>query len=404
MFAADVVVSGAGPAGWAAARACAARGLRTALVAPRPFAPWPATYGMWLDEAPLLPPGAGYVVARARVVAGGSRWLDREYAVLDNASVRAALAHPAVEVRTGRLVDGAVELTGGGTVEAPVVIDATGARARGGVEQTAFGFRVPAEVAAPLVGPGEAVFMDWRQPLPGPPTFLYAIPLPDGRVLLEETSLARRPGLPFADLRSRLLARLAAHGIDPGDAEVERVRFPLDLGPPAEMPASRARAWCPSPTRSRGAPLMPVYRSGVAGSGVARGLWTSSGREWRVVPFGAAAGLVHPATGYSIADSVRLAPLVAEAIASGGARAARRVVWSPEARAVHRLRRAGLRALLALGPGRTEELFSLFFALPANRQRAYLSGREDLAGTVAAMAGLFRVAPWGLRRVLAFGR
>jgi lycopene beta-cyclase len=346
----DVVVAGAGPAGLAVARACALRGLATVLVAPNPGAPWPATYGMWLEEAALLPPGAGYVVARAGVVAGAPRWLDREYAVLDNASVRAALAHPDVEVRTGRLAD----------VEAPVVVDATGARARGGAEQTAFGVLVPAPVAAPLVGPGDAVFMDWRRPAPGPATFLYAVPLPGGRVLLEETSLARRPGLPFADLRARLLARLAGHGIDPGDADVERVRFPVDPGP-------------------------------AAGSG-------------RVVAFGAAAGLTHPATGYGIADALRLAPRVAEAIATGGAAAARRAVWPARARAVHRLRRAGLATVLALPPERTAEFFELFFALPPHHQHAYLSGRTDLTGTAAAMAALFRAAPWRLRRVMALPR
>jgi lycopene beta-cyclase len=406
---------------------------------------------MWVDEAALLPAGAGYVVARARVVGARSRWLAREYAVLDNVSVRAALAHPEVSVLAGRLVDGTVQLADGGTIDAPAVIDATGAaragapeppdgrdgglasddaagsrptggrrggpargrdrspaggggvagRRPGWVEQTAFGVLVPAEVAAPLVGPGEAVFMDWRQPLPGPATFLYAVPLPDGRVLLEETSLARRPGLPFADLRERLLARLATHGIDPGDAEVERVRFPVDPGPPAKTRGSRAPAGCPAPTRSRGAPLMPVYRSAPTEPGVARGLWTTSGREWRVVPFGAAAGIGHPATGYSVADSLRLAPLVADALVEGGPPAARRAVWSGRARAVHRLRRAGLHALLALGPAQTQEFFDLFFGLPADQQRAYLSGREDLAGTVAAMAGLFRAAPWSLRRVLA---
>jgi lycopene beta-cyclase len=348
----DVVVAGAGPAGRAVARACARRGLRTVLVVPNPGAPWTATYGMWLDEAALLPPGAGYVVARAGVVAGTRRWLDREYAVLDNASVRAALAHPDVEVRTGRLAD--ID------ADAPVVVDATGAHGRGGAEQTAFGVLVPASVAAPVVGPGDAVFMDWRQPLPGPATFLYAVPLPDGRVLLEETSLARRPGLPFAELRERLLARLAGHGIDPGGAEVERVRFPVDPGPSA-------------------------------GGG-------------RVVAFGSAAGLTHPATGYGVADALRLAPRVAEAIEIGGAAAARRVVWPARARAVHRLRRAGLRTLLALPPERTAEFFELFFALPPHRQHAYLAGRADLAGTAAAMADLFRAAPWSLRPAMAFGR
>jgi lycopene beta-cyclase len=184
-------------------------------------------------------------------------------------------------------------------------------------------------------------------------------------VLLAETSLARRPGLPLTVLRRRLLARLAAAGVDPGDAEVERVRIPLDV------PAS-------------------------AGSG-------------RVVRFGAAAGLTHPATGYGIADALRLAPAVAGAIAGAaaggspaGAAAARRVVWPARARMVHRLRLAGLRTLLALGDEETAEFFDLFFALPAHRQRAYLSGRADIAGTAATMAALFGRAPWSLRRKMAF--
>jgi lycopene beta-cyclase len=345
---------------------------------------------MWLDEARLLPPGAGYVVARARVVAGSSRWLAREYAVLDNPSVREALSHPAVEVRSGRL----------GDVDAPVVIDATGApRSANGAEQTAYGVLVPATVAESVVGPGEAVFMDWRQPCPGPATFLYAVPLPDGRVLLEETSLAHRPGLPFAELRDRLLTRLAQLDIAPGDAQVERVRIPLETPIP-----SRVNPQYPAPTRSRGAAPQPVYRGGPTILGGVRGLWTGSGREWNVVPFGAAAGLVHPATGFGVGDALRLAPRVADAIVDGGAAAARRVVWSARARVVHRLRRAGLHALLALPPERLPDFFELFFALPPHRQHAYLSGREDLAGTAATMAGLFRAAPWPLRRTMAFRR
>jgi lycopene beta-cyclase len=398
LMVADVVVAGAGPAGRAVARACAERGLRTVLVAPHPSASWPATYGLWSAEARLLPPGARYVVARARVVAGSSRWLGREYAVLDNASVQEALAHPGVAVREGRLAD-VLDL-------APVVIDATGAAPASGVaEQTAFGVKVAASVARPVVGPGEAVFMDWRRPLPGPATFLYAVPLPDGRVLLEETSLARRPGLPFAQLRERLLARLATFGIDPGDAEVDRVRIPLNTPPTTRGTFTNgSRARCPAPTRSRGRPALPVYRRGVSGPGGSGGLWTTSGCEWRVVPFGAAAGLVHPATGYGIGDALRLAPRVADAIANGGAAAARRVVWPARARAVHRLRRAGLGTLLALAPDEHAAFFELFFALPERRQRAYLAGREDLAGNAATMAAMFRAAPWSLRRRMALRR
>ena len=45
----------------------------------------------------------------------------------------------------------------------------------------------------------------------------------------------------------------------------------------------------------------------------------------------------------------------------------------------------------------TRDFFELFFQLPAELQRAYLSDREDVTGTAAAMAKLFRAAPWRLR-------
>ena len=71
---------------------------------------------------------------------------------------------------------------------------------------------------------------------------------------------------------------------------------------------------------------------------------------------------------------------------------------------MHRLRRAGLGTLLALAPEEHAAFFELFFALPEKRQLAYLSGREDLAGTASAMAAMFRAAPWSLGRRMALRR
>jgi lycopene beta-cyclase len=65
---------------------------------------------------------------------------------------------------------------------------------------------------------------------------------------------------------------------------------------------------------------------------------------------------------------------------------------------VYRLRRRGLATLLSLTAAEHEEFFDLFFALPDHHQRAYLSGRADLAGTATAMAAMFRAAPTHLRR------
>lgn len=343
----DVLVAGAGPAGVALAGSCARLGLRTALVAPRPEAPWP-TYGVWADETDL--PGT-----RVRAVAGTTA-LARDYLVLDNPAARAALSHPDVDVIADRVravhpVGGyRVELASGRVRHAGVVVNATGSRA-GRTAQTAFGVVLSPEEA----DADTAVVMDWTPPpgfAGGWPTFHYTVPVPDG-VLVEETSLARRPGLPVAELRARLAARLGTAGLTLDGRRTETVRIPLDGGLPRRGP---------------------------------------------IVPFGAAAGLVHPATGYSAADAVRLAPALAAAFAAGTD--PWRVLWPLPARAVHALRRKGLRTLLALTPAQVPEFFALFFALPAHRQRAYLSERDDLAGTAAAMAALFRAAPSPLRAAM----
>nr|MDQ3989681.1 lycopene cyclase family protein [Actinomycetota bacterium] len=198
----------------------------------------------------------------------------------------------------------------------------------------------------------------------GWPSFLYGVPLGGDRVLLEETSLACRPGFPLADLRRRLHRKLARRGVPVDGATEERVRFTVDTPVPL--------------------------------------------RRGPVLPFGASAPLIHPATGFSVATALRLAPRVAAAVrtgldsggATGAARAAWRAVWSPPALAVHAIRRTGLEALLTLPPAEVPRFFDVFFALPEEHQWAYLTGREDLAGTVAAMGALFARSPWPLRRHL----
>ncbi|MDQ4117260.1 MAG: hypothetical protein M3235_09900, partial [Actinomycetota bacterium] len=49
----------------------------------------------------------------------------------------------------------------------------------------------------------------------------------------------------------------------------------------------------------------------------------------------------------------------------------------------------GLRTVLGLPPALVPAFFEAFFRLPEHRVRAFLSGRDDLPGTLAAMAGLF---------------
>lgn len=376
----DVLVVGAGPAGMALAAACGQLGLDVGLLDPNPERPWVATYGMWSPELPADLP-ATVVAARVagRAIALTEHRLGWEYAVLDVAAMRAHLAGQLTEVTVyaGRAVGsperGVVALADGSQLRAAVVVDAAGGRRpmdpnrspRVPAEQTAYGLILDQESVTSLVAAGEALFMDWRADHgeSGWPTFLYAVPLGAGKVLVEETSLARRPGLPLSTLRRRLHARLAYHGIaPPKDARSEKVSFRVD-------------------------------HSRHAGSGV--------------LGFGAAAPLIHPATGFSVAASLQLAPRVAGSLAEHlpdhpdrALAAARDTVWPPAAKAIHRIRQIGLEALLRMPAGEVPRFFETFFALPDAHRWAYLTARDDVGGTVAAMARLFRESDWRLRRHL----
>jgi lycopene beta-cyclase len=224
---------------------------------------------------------------------------------------------------------------------------------------------IDAQAAAPLTGPGDALFMDWRADHgeAGWPTFLYAVPLGGGQVLVEETSLARRPGLPLSVLRRRLHARLAHHGVRiPESARSEKVSFPLD---------------------------QPRHHGTDA------------------LGFGAAAPLIHPATGFSVAASLHLAPKVAAVLAAhlpddpdAALAAAGHAVWPRAARAIHGFRLIGLEALLQMPSADVPSFFETFFSLPEAHRWTYLTARDDVRGTAVAMGHLFRLADGRLRRHL----
>ncbi|WP_238949246.1 lycopene cyclase family protein [Mycobacterium sp. IDR2000157661] len=376
----DVLVVGGGPAGLALAGACAQRGLDTGLLDPAPDRPWTATYGMWSKELPVdLPTSVVTARAAGRAIALTEHTLGWEYAVLDVPALRAHLAGQLTGVRihaaraVGSPEHGVVACADGSHLRASVVVDA-GGQARPldptpsrhtPAAQTAYGLILDEAAAAPLTSAGDALFMDWRADHgeAGWPTFLYVVPLGGSHVLVEETSLARRPGLPLSTLRRRLLSRLSHHDVHPPhDARAERVFFRVDH------------------PRHRG--------PGVLG-------------------FGAAAPLIHPATGFSLAASLRLAPRVAEALVAHlpdgpdkALAAARESVWPRAARVVHHFRRIGLEALLRMPPGDVPAFFEQFFSLPEAHRWTYLTSRDDLRGTVAAMNYLFRVSNGRLRRHL----
>lgn len=368
------------------AAACADTGLRVALVDPKPHRVWPHTYASWLDELPAhLPKSAlSSVMERMHTYGTAHHLADRAYAVLDNQALHEQLRRDDVTEVRGKAVaaehgptGSTVVLKDGRRIATATVIDATGAtRAlsggrpnRAAAAQTAVGAVVDARRAEHLCPGGSGVFMDWRPPSRAPgdwPTFLYAVRLDPDRVLLEETCLARRPALPLAVLRRRLRARLEDAGIAEDDKlSEERVRFPVDD---------------------------PLPRAG------------------RVVPFGAAAGFVHPATGFSVASSLHCATWVAAAVRGGlrsdpaaASRAAWSVLWPARALASQNLRRRALEGLLSLPAHRVPELFDAFFTMDRRQQAAFLASDSDPGRMAAAMTSLFRVSPWRVRARLVGG-
>ncbi len=291
--------------------------------------------------------------------------IDRPYVVLDTAALRSALDAEVTEyaAMVADVASHAVRLADGRVLAADVVVDARGSQDTPGPAQTASGVFVDTATAAPVLGADEAVLMDWRDPdgLPLdaptadgagrtlPATFLYAIPVARDTVLLEETCLAADPPVPVAELRARLLRRLAGAGLDEetvAEAPRESVRFALDGG--------GERPWHADPAR-----------------------------------FGAAGGLMHPATGYSVAVSLALADVVVRAVADGTD--VSDALWPSSARTVHALRRRGLNTMLRLDAAATIGFFDGFFLLDPARRDAYLSGRDDLGAVAGAMAALMPI-------------
>ena len=389
-----VAIAGAGPAGLMLARHCATRGLPVCLIAPQPDRVWPNQYGMWVDEAAnggvdqMLDP----VWPRAEVIdrRGTVHDLARGYGRLDGARLQAEWLR---ELRTAnvQLRDDAVtgvthDDTGctlslrSGDLRAALLVDATGHNSalveRTGTAtsfQTAWGITAEVSPAVPGLRDGVMRLMDFSTPwtargelrVPAP-TFLYAMPLADGRVFLEETVLSGRPLVPPDALEPVLHARLAAMGVNVRRVDhVERCVIPMNTPLPA----------------------MPQ----------------------RTLAFGGAAAMVHPATGFMVAHCLRIAPRVADAIADGRRRnlppaacSARvwNAIWPRSERRAHDLLAFGGDVVTRLPGDLLGEFFSAFFALPDPLWHGYLSRTLPPWQLLRAMCRMYRWLGPDLRKRL----
>jgi lycopene cyclase-like protein len=127
----------------------------------------------------------------------------------------------------------------------------------------------------------------------------------------------------------------------------------------------------------------------------------------RVVGFGGAASMVHPASGYLVGSLLRRAPVLADAIAAaladpaldGAAVAAQAwaALWPLELRRRHALFRFGLEKLMRYPEDQLRAFFTTFFGLPTEEWSGFLTNTLPLPRLVAAMLRLFATAPWNVR-------
>ncbi|CAD7704594.1 unnamed protein product [Ostreobium quekettii] len=408
---ADVAVVGCGPAGLALAGELGRRGMHVALVGLD--SAFVNNYGVWRDEFSDLGLegvlecvwedsvcffGEGQKVQVARGYGRVCRRKLREHLLKGCAGGQVSFHEGLVEKIDADQGEetSMLRCKDGSEVRARLVTLASGAAAGkflkyeedapATVAQTAYGIEAEVDGYEKGFDPKSMLFMDYRRHHTGVwedtaytleagkhpnagdglwgtskevPSFLYAMPLLDGTVFLEETCLVANPALPFADLKRRLERRLAALGI--------RVKHVID------------EEWSYIPI---GGPL-PI-------------------RDQAVTAFGAAANLIHPATGYSIARTLREAPAMADAIADAvkscplvGQRSDRvwDTLWSQEKRKQAAFHVFGMELLVKLDLASINNFFKTFFRLPEFFWRGFLASKLSSLDLVAFAGGMFVLAP-----------
>jgi lycopene cyclase-like protein len=397
----EVLVVGAGPAALSIAAELGARGMDVAALAPQdPATPWTNTYGIWAEEVDGL--GLSHLLSHRWShtlsyfgpggPATGGRSSDdlirhgRDYGLFDKAALQEhwleRCAQAGICWHRGQAsaihheaTTSIVSTSSGERLQASLVVDATGhdpvfvGRGSDGPVAGQAAYGIVGRFSADPIPAEHFVFMDYRPDhlteaeRREPPTFLYAMDLGEGVFFVEETSLALAPPVSFPTLQARLHKRLAHRGVEVREVlHEEFCLFPMN-------------------------PPLPDLRQ-------------------RVVGFGGAGGMVHPASGYMVGSLLRRAPDLAEAIATGLkaghrgqelAEAAWLGLWTPELRWKHAFFRFGLEKLMRFDEARLRHHFSTFFQLPLEQWSGFLTNTLSPGELLQAMVTLYGKAPWDVR-------
>mmetsp|Transcript_1612 Transcript_1612/g.3697 ORF Transcript_1612/g.3697 Transcript_1612/m.3697 type:complete len:1215 (-) Transcript_1612:111-3755(-) len=392
----DVLVAGVGPAGLALAGELAKRGVNVGLVGPD--TPFTNNYGVWVDEFEEL--GLEHTLIdkydNTLVVIDpkkGPEPVGRAYGRVGRAELRAELLKRCktgpgkVEYYPG-MVDRVVEnkatglsgihVSDGTQIRAKMVTMSTGHNrdvlkydeGDHPLWQTAYGIEI--NMTDHPWDPTKAVFMDLSQSdnddskdIVRVPSFLYVLPSKDS-VFIEETCLISKIQVPFDELKRRLYRRLQN----------------LNIEVPMESIIEEEASWIPL-----GGPLPEVPQP--------------------VLGFGAAAGLVHPASGYSIVNSLARAGPIAEKIIEGitnsdGHRAdeAWSLMWSAEQRRKMAFYQFGAEMIAKMPLPLLQEFMRTFYKLPAPFWKGFLSHRLDSPMLIPFAISMFFVGNNELKRAL----
>ena len=413
----DVMVIGCGPAGMALACALAeeasrlGNGMKVGLLGPD--VPFVNTYGVWEDE--FLDLGLSHCLdtvfddAVCHFGDGdqGAVTVGRRYAKVDLDALQDHLLQRCQDAgvrfreeimekveRSGEGGGAVVRCRGGEALGCDVAILASGAATSQFLEyeedvpsagaQTAYGFEV--EVDAYPFDEKKMHFMDFRRHHTGVwrgkalhpgmtralteegswgtktevPSFLYAMPLEGGRAFFQETCLVAKDAVPFDVLRRRLETRLESLGV--------RVKAVLD------------EEWSYIPV---GGPLPNADNETLA--------------------FGATANMIHPASGYSVARSLKAAPEFAKDVmaaygegrswTSSSSRLVWDGLWSAERRKCAAFHTFGMELLALMDVRSINDFFLAFFSLPEGLWKGFLSSSLNSNQLLLFALSMFAVAP-----------
>nr|WPR11960.1 lycopene epsilon cyclase [Crocus sativus] len=400
----DLVVIGCGPAGLSLAAESAKKGLTVGLIGPD--LPFTNNYGVWEDEFkdlglqgciehvwedtivyldrsdPILIGRAYGKVCRhllhkellRRCQESGVSYLNSKVERI----IEANDDYSVVACERGRMIPCRLAIVASGAASGKLLqYEAGGPRVS---VQTAYGVEV--EVENNPYDPSLMVFMDYRDYMQKEeecteveyPTFLYVMCISSTRVFFEETCLASKDAMPFDLLKKRLMSRLEAMGIRVLKVYEEEWSY-IPVG--GSLPNTRQKN----------------------------------------LAFGAAASMVHPATGYSVVRSLSEAPRYASVIANilkngdsgqnvpvgntlNHSMLAWNTLWPQERKRQRAFFLFGLALILDLDIEGIRTFFQTFFQLPKWMWQGFLGSTLSSVDLIWFAIYMFAIAPNSLRMCL----